>query len=132
MVSLRQGVFMGKYSVTFAFCTSRKRRVFLAGDIPNAFTSLSSEALTNLDIDVNDIRFYDYGVAMSVEAPPNMSPESIVTKVKSATSRKIREQYQELWSMPALWTKAYWYKIGTLDDSALIEIKDFFDKQPTR
>ena len=123
---------MDKYPVAFAFCTSRKRRIFLAGDIPRSFTELAGEAMSSMGIDINDIKFFDYGVAMSVNSPPDIAPEKIVTKLKSATSRRIRERYKELWSMPALWTKAYWYGTGTLNEKALSDIKEFFEKQPSR
>lgn len=71
----------------------------------------------------------DY-VYMFLNCPPTISPSDIINKIKSATSKAIREEFKELSKMPSLWTRNYF--VSTESNVCSEIIKKYIQDQKTR
>ena len=117
---------------TFALATRLKRRIFLAGNIPNEFLRLATEALKEEDITITKHTFYDFGVLLELSLPENTSPDSVATLIRESTSKPLRITFSELWPLPSLWTKKCLIRQGELDENFIREADEFYASLKSR
>jgi putative transposase len=61
---------------------------------------------------------------------PTLSPSDIMQKIKSATSRVLREEFIELKKMPSLWTRSFF--VSTAGNVSSETVKRYVENQKTR
>ena len=80
-----------------------------------------------LDAKITEIDFFDYYVHMIIESNPKYSANDIIQKIKSHTSKVIREKVVELNKLPSLWTREYLVTTESELEEGLIN--NFLEKQ---
>ncbi len=111
------------------FCTRYKRKIFICKDIEERLKELIQKKCNELEIDILSLECNKEYVHIYLSIPPTLSPSDIMQKIKKYTSRILREEFINLSSMPALWTRCYLVSSGELTDK---EINDFIKTQKTR
>lgn len=84
----------------------------LTGMVAARLVHLIDEMADMLQIELVGIRVLPDRVYVSVTAPPQLSPHQIVCRLKSHSSRCLREEFEEMTRLPTLWTRAYCVKAG--------------------
>lgn len=66
-------------------------------------------------------------VSLTLLAPPSLSPDQIVFRLRRATAHTLKEEFPELRKMPSLWTRGYLAE--SEDGIAPQAIKEYLDEQ---
>jgi putative transposase len=69
-------------------------------------------------------------VHMFLNCSPTLSPADIMQKIKSVTSKILREEFKQLNQMPSLWTRSYF--VSTAGNVCSNTIKKYVENQKTR
>jgi putative transposase len=67
---------------------------------------------------------------MFLNCSPTLSPADIMQKIKSVTSKILREEFKQLNQMPSLWTRSYF--VSTAGNVCSNTIKKYVENQKTR
>ena len=121
---------MGTY--TIALATRLKRKVFTAGNISKDVLEKAEDVFAESGVLLKDHRFYDYGVAFCVECRDRDEALGTADRIRKATSRPIRQMYQELWRMPSLWNQTPFVAEGNLGEENLKRIDKYYDGLKSR
>jgi putative transposase len=84
----------------------------LVGEAARRLAVLLHEKAEMLDIAVRKMVIHPDVVYLAVEAPPTISPHSIVCGLKAYSSGILRREYRELTTIPTLWTRDYLVAAG--------------------
>lgn len=114
----------------FVFCTRYRRKIFINEELNKRFKTLVNEIAEDNDIEVLEIYTHLEYCYLSVEAPPSISPKNIMAKLKSETSRILREEFKELSAIPSLWTRNYF--VSTAGNVSSETIKQYVENQRKR
>lgn len=107
----------------FIFKTRCNRKVFKNDLAKLIFIKECKEVELDLGLKIKDIRFNDSSVRFVVESNLKYSPNDIAQKIKSHTSRIIRNEIKEFNRMPSLWTRELF--VSTVDNMDKDLINDF-------
>ena len=87
-------------------------RPVLVGPIAERLGELLHEKAALLGIEVRALWIEPDRVYLAVDAPPTLSPHSIVCGLKAHTSGPLRREFAEVHAMPTLWTRHYLVAAG--------------------
>lgn len=90
----------------FAWGPMRAKPI-LFGSAAVRLGELLLEKAQQLGVCLVDLQIYPATVYLMVEAPPTLSPHSIVCGLKAHSSGVLRREYKELTTIPTLWTREY-------------------------
>jgi putative transposase len=65
-----------------------------------------------LGVGMRSLRIQPAFVYLAVEAPPTVSPHSIICGLKAHSSSVLRREFTELTTIPTLWTREYLVAAG--------------------
>ena len=65
-------------------------------------------------------------IHLFVSAPPRYSPSALINTFKGATSKRLRNKYPYLKSLPSMWTKTYY--VGTAGNVSAKVIRRYIDE----
>lgn len=112
------------FNITFA--TRCNRKIFKNNKTKEIFETECRKVCNNLGVKVLEISMFDYYVNIVVTSPPEYSANEIIHKIKSHTSKVIRDEILELKKLPSLWTRKY---LVTTEQNLSEEIlKNFINK----
>lgn len=114
----------------FVFCPRYRRKIFTEKIIENRFKELSIKTFENIGIEVHSIICGEDYVHISLNSPPDMSPQNIMAKIKGTTSRDLRKEFIDLQHLPSLWTRQY--LVSTDDSISEYVINCYVEQQKTR
>ncbi|MDD4308167.1 MAG: IS200/IS605 family transposase [Thermoplasmata archaeon] len=85
--------------------TTKFRAKVLVGKIAKDCDTMIRKTCKNMDVDVLELAVAEDHVHLFVQYPPEISPSRISEKVKSNSSRELREKYPQLvkWCKTGLW-----------------------------
>jgi len=95
----------------FAWGPMRLKPV-LVGCIAERLAHLLIEKAEALDVGLRSLGIQPAFVYLMVEAPPTVSPHSIICGLKSHSSSVLRREFKELTTIPTLWTREYLVAAG--------------------
>ena len=112
------------FNITFA--TRCNRKIFKNNKTKEVFETECRKVCNNLGVKVLEISMFDYYVNIVVTSPAEYSANEIIHKIKSRTSKVIRDEILELNKLPSLWTRKY---LVTTEQNLSEEIlKNFINK----
>lgn len=114
----------------FVFCPRYRRKIFLDPLVEKRFKEIVSEVCQSLDVEVIGIECNVDNTHLFLGAPPQLSPSDIVAKIKYVSSRKIRQEFEQLNRAVSLWTRSYF--VSTEGEAPPDTISDFIAAQKKR
>jgi len=96
------------WSITYHFVWQPMRsKACLTGEVARRLRALVEERADELEFRPRALVILPDRVYLAAVAPPTLAPHSIVCRVKSLTSRALRDEFPELTRIPTLWTRHY-------------------------
>ncbi|MGZ9774100.1 IS200/IS605 family transposase [Bacillus toyonensis] len=114
----------------FVFCPRYRRKIFLNAKVEERFKALVQELCNELDIVIIAMECDKDHVHLFLNALPTLSPADIMAKVKSVTSKRLREEFSHLVHLPSLWTRSYF--ISTAGNVSSETMQHYVESQKTR
>lgn len=93
------------FNITFA--TRCNRKIFKNNEIKEIFKKECINVCNYLGVKILEISIFDYYVNIIITSPPEYSANEIIHKIKSHTSKVMRNKITELNRLPSLWTRKY-------------------------
>lgn len=107
---------------------TRRRRPFLEGELLQRAADLMIEAAEALGVRVTRVTSGGDYVIVTVEAPPDLAPATIVARLKRHSASHLRREFPELRTLPSIWTRQF--LATSRDDFPPEEIQRFVETQP--
>ncbi len=107
---------------------TRRRRPFLEGALLQRTAELMVEAASSLGVRVTRVSSGGDYVIVTVEAPPDLAPATIVARLKRHSASFLRREFPELHVLPSIWTRQF--LATSRDDFPPEEIQRFVETQP--
>ncbi len=114
----------------FVFCPRYRRKIFLNQQLDLRFKELVQQICDEQEFKIVAMETDIDHCHLFLNCLPTYSPADIMAKVKGGTSRKLREEFPELWALPSLWTRSYF--VSTAGDVSSQIIKKYVENQRTR
>ena len=109
------------------WCTKYRRKV-LDIQIQGRLKQLIREKETEYGYEIREVETQQEHVHLLIEIPPTDSVDKIVGKIKSYTSKVLREEYPSLKSrLPSLWTRSKF--VSSCGSVTLEVIKNYIEGQ---
>ena len=109
------------------WCTKYRRKV-LDTQIQGRLKQLIREKETEYGYEIREVETQQEHVHLLIEIPPTDSIDKIVGKIKSYTSKVLREEYPSLKSrLPSLWTRSKF--VSSCGSVTLQVIKNYIEGQ---
>ena len=109
------------------WCTKYRRKV-LDIQIQGRLKQLIREKETEYGYEIREVETQQEHVHLLIEIPPTDSVDKIVGKIKSYTSKVLREEYPSLKSrLPSLWTRSKF--VSSCGSVTLQVIKNYIEGQ---
>ena len=118
-----QLVYSCQYHVVF--CTKYKRNV-LSKEMIEEINRIIDKLTKTYDFKIKDRWINEYSVHLLIDCNPEFGIVNCIKKIKSSTSRYLRENFPELKSkLPSLWTRSVFISsAGNVDLSEIISYMD--------
>ena len=114
----------------FVWCPKYRKSV-LVGTVEQALRHLLTEKATSLDIQIEALEVMPDHVHVFVAAPPTLAPQQIANQFKGETSRRLRQQFQQLRTqLPTLWSRSYY--VGSAGAVTEETVRRYIAEQKTR
>ncbi len=104
----------------FVWCP-RRRRPVLKGVIATRLKELIYEASEEIDVIVVALEIMPDHVHAFLNTNPKLAPYQVMHKIKGYTSHLLRKEFQELLTLPSLWTRSYFVSAAGNVSSQTIE-----------
>jgi putative transposase len=114
----------------FVFCPRYRRKIFNDIRVEERFKTLVIEACEDLDIDIVAMECHKDHSHLFLNSKPNLSPASIMAKIKGVSSKKLREEFPYLNRSKTLWTRSYF--VSTAGDASSETVKRYVEEQKIR
>ena len=123
--TINKTIYSCQYHVIW--CTKYRRKV-LDTQIQGRLKQLIREKETEYGYEIREVETQQEHVHLFIEIPPTDSIDKIVGKIKSYTSKVLREEYPSLKSrLPSLWTRSKF--VSSCGSVTLQVIKDYIEGQ---
>ena len=123
--TINKTIYSCQYHVIW--CTKYRRKV-LDTQIQGRLKQLIREKETEYGYEIREVETQQEHVHLLIEIPPTNSIDKIVGKIKSYTSKVLREEYPSLKSrLPSLWTRSKF--VSSCGGVTLQVIKDYIEGQ---
>lgn len=103
------------------FHTRCNRKIFKNKIVKDLFLKETRELCKQLDIDIVDINIYGHYVHLIVRVSPKYSANDVIHKIKTHTSKVIRDKVESLRRLPSLWTRDYIVTTEEVLDEELVQ-----------
>ncbi len=107
----------------------RRRRKVLIGEVEKRLKELLLEIAERIECEVVAMEVMPDHVHLFLKAPPTLSPDQIMHRIKGASSRALRQEFPQLLKMPSMWTRSYY--CGTALVASSETIKNYIANQST-
>jgi putative transposase len=68
---------------------------------------LIHEFCETLEVEVLTLEIKPNAVYLLVDCPPTLAPHQIVHRIKGYTARHLRQECEQLQTLPSMWTRSY-------------------------
>lgn len=113
----------------FVFCPRYRRKV-LVGAVEERLKGLLAVYCEEVSIIILAVECDLDHCHLFVNAPPTLSPSDIMAKLKGATSRQLRQEFEHLKHLPSLWTRSFF--VSTAGNVSSETIRRYVEGQKTR
>jgi len=101
------------------FCPKYRKSV-LVGDIAIHTEEIIRHIADKVNVKIENLTVAPDHVRVFLSAPPRLSPQSIVKRLKGATANILRQKYPQLLRLPTLWSSSYYVcTVGSVSDSVV-------------
>jgi putative transposase len=98
----------------------------LVGTIKADLETAIQEIAKKLEVTVVSLEVQPDHIHLFVSAPPRYSSANLINAFKGATSKRLRNKYPYLKSLPSMWTKTYY--AGTACNLSAGVIKQYIEE----
>ena len=102
------------------------RRKVLVGAIKADLETFIHEIAEKMEAKIESLEIQPDHIHLFVSAPPRYSPANLINAFKGATSKRLRNKYPYLKSLPSMWTKTYY--VGTAGNVSAEVIKRYIEE----
>jgi putative transposase len=113
----------------FVFCPRYRRKV-LVDQVEARFKELVLQLCTENDWLLVAMEVMPDHVHLFVNVLPTDSPADMMAKLKGATSRYLRQEFNHLKHLPSLWTRSYF--VSTAGSVSAETVKRYVEEQKKR
>lgn len=113
----------------FVFCPKRRRKV-LVGLLRVRLIELLKLKTQELGWTVITLEVRPDRVHLFIGVDPDVSPTQVMHRLKSFTSRVLREEFPQVLNLPSLWTRSYF--VSTAGNVSSQKIEHYIQSQSTR
>ncbi|GAA4014071.1 IS200/IS605 family transposase [Deinococcus rubellus] len=113
----------------FVFCPKRRRKV-LVNAVAQRLKELLGQKAAELGWTIVALEIMPDHVHLFLGTDPDVSPTQVMHALKGYTSRVLRQEFPQLQTMPALWTRSYW--VSTAGNVSAETIQKYIEQQKTR
>ena len=107
--------------LSILFCVNN-----LVGAIKADLETLIREIADKMEAQIAFLEIQPDHIHLLVSAPPRYSPANLINAFKGATSKRLRNKYPYLKSLPSMWTKTYY--VGTAGNVSAEVIKRYIEE----
>lgn len=132
-VKKRTNLTLSEVCYQFVFCSRYRRKIFVEfeGDqIATRFEEVLTRVCQEQSLELEAWSHESDYVYLKVKAPPTLSPADIMAKIKTQSSKELRQHILGLQHLQGLWTRAYLVTTEAVLTSEKIE--GFLAQQKTR
>lgn len=113
----------------FVFCSRYGRKVFLDSTLNQRFSEITNEICEVNEFKLLACQTHEFWVYLKLEAPPEISPCDVLTKIRFGTSKQLRNEFESIRHLPSLWTRKY---LVSTKDLSQDRISEFLQSQKKR
>lgn len=113
----------------FVFCPRYRRKV-LVKQVDARFKELVLQLCMENNWLIIEMEVMPDHVHLFLNVLPSDSPADIMAKLKGATSRYLRQEFEHLNHLPSLWTRSY--LVSTAGNVSSETVKRYVEEQKTR
>lgn len=114
------------FSYHYVFCVKYRRKIFNDENVQKDFIICLNEVIETENVKLLHLEILEDTVILGVKAHAKISAHDIVAKIKNNSSKKIRENCDELSHLPSIWTRNYKVSPNILTNE---EITSFINAQ---
>lgn len=108
------------------FCPKRRSKV-LVGEIREHFKNIVVEVGVETQTEILEVEVMPDHVHLCVSVDPQFGVHKFVKRLKGRTSRYLRKEYDQLLSLPSLWTNSYY--VGTVGNVSKTTVLEYIKNQ---
>ncbi|MCY9692871.1 IS200/IS605 family transposase [Paenibacillus alginolyticus] len=113
----------------FVFCPRYRRKIFVK-QVDARFKELMLQLCMENNWLIIEMEVMPDHVHLFLNVLPTDSPADIMAKLKGATSRYLRQEFEHLNHLPSLWTRSY--LVSTAGNVSSETVKRYVEEQKTR
>lgn len=114
----------------FVFCPRYRRKIFLIDGVETRFKELVLQICETNSIVILAIECHVDHCHLFVNCPPKLSPADVMRLIKSNTTAKLRQEFEQLSKCPTIWTRSYF--VSTAGNVSNETIRRYIETQKTR
>ena len=114
----------------FVFCPRYRRKIFLIDGVEARFKELVLQICEANNIVILAMECHLDHCHLFVNCPPKLSPADVMRLIKSNTTAKLRQEFEQLSKCPSIWTRSYF--VSTAGNVSNETIRRYIETQKTR
>ena len=114
----------------FVFCPRYRRKIFLIDGVEARFKELVLQICETNNIVILALECHLDHCHLFVNCPPKLSPADVMRLIKSNTTAKLRQEFEQLSKCPSIWTRSYF--VSTAGNVSNETIRRYIETQKTR
>lgn len=114
----------------FVFCPRYRRKIFLIDGVEARFKELVLQICETNNIVILALECHLDHCHLFVNCPPKLSPADVMRLIKSNTTAKLRQEFEQLSKCPTIWTRSYF--VSTAGNVSNETIRRYIETQKTR
>ena len=113
--------------INFVFCPRYRRKIFLNNAVEERFRDLVGKICIKHGIKILALECDKDHAHIFLQALPTQSPSGIMAKIKGASSRVLRKEFEHLGHQVSLWTRSFF--VSTAGRVSSKTIKEYIGMQ---
>jgi len=114
----------------FVFCPRYRRKIFVDKEVEKRFRVMVQDACHELGVHMLGLECGDDYVHAFLKAEPKLSPQEIVARIKSVSSKQLKKEFAHLKDVQTIWTRSFFVSVA--DDVSQETIDEYVEDQKTR
>lgn len=111
------------------WCPARRKKV-LVGDIRKRLRALLHQKCDELDFEIVALEIDADHVHLFVGTAPDVSPSTVMHRLKGYTSRVLRDEFKGLNALPSLWTRSFF--VSTAGNVSRETVMKYIEEHATK
>lgn len=118
-----------KIEYYFVLCSRLRRKIFNIPGVKDEMEKILKKECPDTGIELQNIAFGEDYIYIYLECCPDDSPVDIINRIKNITSKTIRDHFEELKTMPNLWSGKFFVSTDEIPEE---DIEWYVKNQKTR